>query len=246
MIVLEKEYLQSKIEKDSNYLSQLAKKGLPLSNEIRYSFSENSKNANILERPKDSGRSEKNSVVRFLFRIDGYETKMLSRHIAQSGGKVSFDFKNLVPSVKKDVETGNFLIGCVLKQVKGGFTVDLGGLVCFMPYSLSEGTRFASYSPKVNTSQLFQAHDLSLVVTPEKEVFLNLIVSRKNNSKLLKGLFKKFFKKNPSNLVYRLSGKDIVQALKMKNLRTRIIRNTGGARPGKINLVKISKESISL
>ena len=64
MIVLEKEYLQSKIEKDSNYLSQLAKKGLPLSNEIRYSFSENSKNANILERPKDSGRSEKNSVVR--------------------------------------------------------------------------------------------------------------------------------------------------------------------------------------
>lgn len=235
MIALEKEYLHLQLEKESVYLSHFVKKGHPLDKAIRYSFEEGTEKTCLLESPQGTSGFGEHSVAKFLFRLDRYETNLLNRHTCYNSGKETIDFKKLVPSIKKDVETGNFLIGCVLKQVKGGFTIDLGGLVCFMPYSLSEGTRFSSYSPKANTSQLFQAHDLSLVVTPEGDVFINLIVSRKNNMKLLKGVLKKFFDKNLSNLFYEMSNKSNATISRLERQRMRLI----SAKKGKFNTLKI-------
>jgi len=228
MIELEKVYLNSKLAKDSNYFSKITKNGLPLDSNVRYSFEETSAKATLLERTFPSDTTTKNSVVKFLFRIDEYETNILGRHSTFGLQKKSFEFSEQIPKIKKDIKTGNFLIGCVLKQVKGGFTVDLGGLVCFMPYSLSEGTRFSPYSPDVNTTQLFQSFGLSLVITPEKEVFLNLIVSRKNNAKLLKGLIKKFLKKGFSDLDYLIPEKGVVKKRKKQfRLVSSLVKSKG-------------------
>ena len=51
---------------------------------------------------------------------------------------------------------------------------------------------------------MFQLCGVSLVVTPEKDVFLNVIVSRKNNDKLLKGLLNRHLEKGLPKLNYSI------------------------------------------
>ena len=166
---------------------------------------------------------------------------MLNRHT--SFNKQLFDIKANIPPIKKGLQNDKFFIGCVLKQVKGGFTIDLGGLVCFMPYSLSEGTRFAPYAPKKNAAQLFQAYGLSLVATPEKEIFLNLIVSRKNNIKLLKGLIKNFFKRGGLDLKYSTLLKDVVKTPKTKNAQLKLVSSVVKYKGEKVNLIRMVRET---
>lgn len=221
MFELEKLYINPKIKKTSSYFSRIVKKGFPLENNIRYIFNNDISRAHLLEKDLDNKILEENSIVKFLFRIDKYNTFVLSRH-TELNIKGSFsDFKQQLLKIKKSITKSNFFIGCVLKQVKGGFTIELDGLVCFMPYSLSDGSRFSPYKPKVNAIQLFQPCGLSLVIASEGEVFLNLIVSRKNNEKLLKGLLKKSFGKNEKSLTYLtpLNRRQVVQDFRKTKLR---------------------------
>lgn len=238
MVELKSIYLNPRLEKTYHYFSKVVQNGLPLDSTIRYSFKENAVKASVLEKTYESSS---NSVVKFLFRIDKYETNILNRHT--SFNKQSFNIKENIPKIKKGLQNDTFFIGCVLKQVKGGFTIDLGGLVCFMPYSLSEGTRFVPYAPQKNVTQLFQAHGLSLVATPEKEIFLNLIVSRKNNIKLLKGLIKNFFKKSGNNLKYSTLLKDVVKTPRTKSTRFRLVSSHIGYKGEKVNLIRMVKEA---
>ena len=221
MFELEKLYINPKIKNTSNYFSRIVKKGFPLDNNIRYIFNNDISRAHLLEKDLDNRILEENSIVKFLFRIDKYNTFVLSRHTELSIKGSFSDFKQQLLKVKKSIAKSNFFIGCVLKQVKGGFTIELDGIVSFMPYSLSDGSRFSPYKPKVNAIQLFQPCGLSLVIASEGEVFLNLIVSRKNNEKLLKGLFKKCFGKNRKSLTYwtSLNRTQIVQDSRKTKLR---------------------------
>ena len=201
MIELEKQYLDLKSEKPLNYFSGIVKKGWPLEKSRRYFSKLESAETKLLERTKNKEFYGSASVVKFLFHVEKYNTNILSRHSKKK--KNSFNLKGQIPKIQKSVNCGNFFIGCVLKQVKGGFTVDLGGLLCFMPYSLSDGSRFLPYNPRINTTQLFQSYGLSLVMTSEEEFFLNLIVSRKNNIKLLKGFLKRFLEKELTSIRYK-------------------------------------------
>lgn len=203
MIELEKQYLDLKLDKSLNYFSGIVKKGWPLEKNKRYFFKPGSIDTKLLERTKNNEFYGSASVVKFLFHVEKYNTNLLSRHSKVSKKKNTFNLKSQIPKIQKSVNYGNFFIGCVLKQVKGGFTVDLGGLLCFMPYSLSDGSRFLPYNPRVNTTQLFQSYGLSLVMTSEEEFFLNLIVSRKNNVKLLKGLLKRYLEKELTSIRYK-------------------------------------------
>jgi len=202
MFELEKLYIDPKVKKTSNYFSKIIKKGFPLDSNLRYIFSTNVNKAHLLEKDLDNNLFEENSIVKFLFRVDKYNTFVLSRYMEPSTRGSFLNFKQQLPLIKKSILKNKFFIGCVLKQVKGGFTVELNGLVCFMPYSLSDGSRFSPYKPKTNALQLFQPCGLSLVMSSEGEVFLNLIVSRKNNEKLLKGLLKKCLGKSVLPLIY--------------------------------------------
>ena len=203
MIELEKQYLDFKSEKPLNYFSGIIKKGWPLEKNMRYFFKSESTDIKLLERAKSKEFHGSVSIVKFLFHVEKYNTNILSRSNKTLKKNKSFNLKKQILEIQKSVNCGNFFIGCVLKQVKGGFTVDLGGLLCFMPYSLSDGSRFLPYNPRVNTTQLFQSYGLSLVMTTEEEFFLNLIVSRKNNVKLLKGLLKKYLEKDLTSIKYK-------------------------------------------
>ena len=203
MIELEKHYLGVKSEKPLNYFSGIIKEGWPLEKTKRYFFKPQSAETKLLERTKNKEFYGSTSVVQFLFHVEKYNTNILSRHNKISIKKNAFNLKSQIPKIQKSVNSGNFFVGCILKQVKGGFTVDLGGLLCFMPYSLSDGSRFIPYNPRVNTTQLFQSYGLSLVITSEEDLFLNLIVSRKNNVKLLKGLLKRCLKKDLTSIKYK-------------------------------------------
>tara|TARA_B100000768_G_scaffold180871_1_gene202000 strand:+ start:172 stop:984 length:813 start_codon:yes stop_codon:yes gene_type:complete len=241
MIGLKKIYSNSEIAGSYPYFSRIVKNGLPLNRSIRYSFQEELAKASVLEKTYGSSIGKENSVVKFLFSIDKYDTKMLNRHT--SFNKHLFKIKENIPKIKKGLQKDKFFIGCVLKQVKGGFTIDLGGLVCFMPYSLSEGTRFIPYTPKKNTAQLFQAYGLSLVATPEKEIFLNLIVSRKNNIKLLKGLIKNFLKSGSEDLRYSALFNDTVKSSRTKNTQLRLVSNLTEYKGKGVNLIRFVRES---
>jgi hypothetical protein len=78
----------------------------------------------------------KSSLSKFLFCSGTYETTFFCNYI------FFFKRKNLrvlfacFLTLKWHYSCGDFLTGCILKRVKGGFSVDLGGLLCFMPLYL--------------------------------------------------------------------------------------------------------------
>ena len=224
MFELEKLYINPKVKQTAKYFSKTLKKGFPLDNNIRYLFSNDLKNVHLLEKAvKDNITRDLNSIVKFLFRIDKYDTLALSRHMKSAMvGKVPFfNLKQKLPQIKKSLMKSNFFIGCVLNQVKGGFIVELNGLVCFMPYSLSDGNRFFPYKPKANAIQLFQPCGLSLVMASKGDVFLNMIVFRNNNEKLLKGLLKRCFGRDDVTLNYPVftNKQQMIKEVRKNNLR---------------------------
>jgi hypothetical protein len=136
--------------------------------------------------------------------MNKYDTNILTRDVNPIEELNFYNLGQQLPKIKRNFVDRSFTTGCILKQVKGGYIIELNGLVCFMPYSLSDGNRFSRYNPSLNSIQLFQLCGVSLVVTPEKDVFLNVIVSRKNNDKLLKGLLNRHLEKGLSKLNYSI------------------------------------------
>ena len=204
MIELEKAYLDSRKDKASVYFSRLIKKGVPLENDIRYYRNFNTNEDNLLEKLPNLEFRDVNSIVKFLFRMNKYDTNILTRDVNPIEELNFYNLGQQLPKIKRNFVDRSFTTGCILKQVKGGYIIELNGLVCFMPYSLSDGNRFYRYNPSLNSIQLFQLCGVSLVVTPEKDVFLNVIVSRKNNDKLLKGLLNRHLEKGLSKLNYSI------------------------------------------
>jgi len=78
MIGLKKIYSNSEIAGSYPYFSRIVKNGLPLNRSIRYSFQEELAKASVLEKTYGSSIGKENSVVKFLFSIDKYDTKMLN------------------------------------------------------------------------------------------------------------------------------------------------------------------------
>ena len=156
--------------------------------------------------------------ISFLFFIKNYSTYAFRKNQKYPSLKNISNLDNQLQSVPNPKKLETLFCGCVLKKVKGGFILDLNGFICFMPYSLSEGSRFAPYEPKLNTVQVFKAHGLSLVSLFDKEIFFNLIVSR--NIFLLKKALKFFIRYsfNSRNFLIR---KKI--NLKVKNKTVRLL-----------------------
>ena len=245
MIELEKKYLPSNKGTSFTYTSQLVGCGVSFEEGRRYSYRKDSIGGEpkkvLLRSPERniSNLNNKNSLVNFLFHMEKYETSVFSKEKGSVKGQNPLSLKSRIASIKQNIEVGEFLAGCALKQVKGGFTIDFEGLICFMPYSLSEGTRFMPYTPKPNAVQLFQAFGLSLVAMREQELYLNVILSRKNNVKFLKTLLKNLFKSGFFNKRPSLSRTKKFNGLKSKNIKLRLIGDfcsKGGQ--GSLKLVK--------
>lgn len=219
MIELEKTYLDPKQNKASVYFSRLVKEGVPLENDIRYYRNFNINEDKVLEKLPNLEFRDVNSIVKFLFRMNKYNTNILTRHVNPIEELNFFNLGQQLPKIKRSFVDRSFTTGCILKQVKGGYIIELNGLICFMPYSLSDGNRFSRYNPALNSIQLFQLCGVSLVITPEKDVFLNVIVSRKNNDKLLKGLLNRHFEKGVFNLNYSIPNNKKKNGLKMPEFR---------------------------
>ena len=204
MIDLENALVSSELKSVHAYFSRILKLGIPIKDFIRYS------NKNILKVEKlkslllkTGSPNTNNPIVKLMFSVDKYKANVF--HRPGSVVKKKDKFVDMIPAIKKSLDSGEPLVGCFLKQVKGGFTVDLGGLVSFMPYSLSGGTRRTPFSPKQNVVQLFHSLGLSLVRTPDQQVFLNPIISRKENSKNIRELLKPFVEKlseSNSNILF--------------------------------------------
>jgi len=227
MIELEKKYLPSGLKKKADYLNQIIGSGASFDQAVYYSLKKKSlgiqANTILLDsQEKDLfDLSAKNSLVKFLFCIYKYNSAIFSRHKASILEKSNL--KNRILKIKKNIHNGDFLAGCILKQVKGGFTVDLEGLICFMPYSLSEGTRLLPYEPKVNSIQLFQAFGFSLVSMKEQELFLNVILSRKQNTKTLKSFLKKKLQNKVFDKNIRFFTNKKFNCLRNRNIKLRLI-----------------------
>lgn len=169
MIELEKAYLDSRKDKASVYFSRLIKKGVPLENDIRYYRNFNTNEDNLLEKLPNLEFRDVNSIVKFLFRMNKYDTNILTRDVNPIEELNFYNLGQQLPKIKRNFVDRSFTTGCILKQVKGGYIIELNGLVCFMPYSLSDGNRFSRYNPSLNSIQLFQLCGVSLVVTPDRK-----------------------------------------------------------------------------
>ena len=156
--------------------------------------------------------------ISFLFFIKIYSTYAFRKNQKYPSFKNASNLDNKFQSVPNPKKLETLFCGCVLKKVKGGFILDLNGFICFMPYSLSEGSRFAPYEPQLSAIQLFKSHGLSLVSLFDKEIFFNLIASR--NTFLLKKALKFFigYSFNSRNFLIR---KKI--NLKVKNKTVRLL-----------------------
>ena len=81
MIELEKAYLDSRKDKASVCFSRLIKKGVPLENDIRYYRNFNTNEDNLLEKLPNLEFRDVNSIVKFLFRMNKYNTNILTRDV---------------------------------------------------------------------------------------------------------------------------------------------------------------------
>jgi hypothetical protein len=241
MIELEKKYLSPGLAKKCTYFSQVIYKEGYLKGSFRYSLRKSPVrkpkiiSLDCLDKSVFS-MSAKNTIVKFLFRIKEYDPVVFSRHRKPYLKPGQLNLKNIVSKIKRHLTKGEFLTGCALKKVKGGFTIDLGGLLCFMPYSLAEVTRFIPYAPKALTVQLFQVFGLSLVSMKEQELFLNVILSRKQSTPFLKSLLKIFFQSGVFDNTFSFLKK--IDCLVTKNTRLRLIGNTLKKNKGLLKLVK--------
>jgi hypothetical protein len=97
----------------------------------------------------------KSSLSKFLFCSGTYETTFFCNYT------FFFKRKNLrvlfacFLIIKWHYCCGDFLTGCILKKVKGGFSVDLGGLLCFMPLHFVGKNVFSSSFCTPNNVSLF-------------------------------------------------------------------------------------------
>jgi hypothetical protein len=132
------------------------------------------------------------ALVSFLFFVGAYETTIFSQPCS-SLNPIGVSLPARICGIQTTIVEGSFLVGCVLKQVKGGFAVDLGGLVCFMPFSLAGGEALFPYLPKKGVVQVFKTVGFSLVSAKDHGIFLNVILSRVQVVRFLKSFLHRFF-----------------------------------------------------
>jgi hypothetical protein len=88
-----------------------------------------------------------------------------------------------------------FLVGSLIKKKRGGFTIALSGLLCFLPFkqNLVVKKSFAKVLKKqfITVVRFFNALAFSLILIKKKGLFLNLVLSRKKIINLLKKNFLK-------------------------------------------------------
>ena len=102
MIELEKAYLDSRKDKASVYFSRLIKKGVPLENDIRYYRNFNTNEDNLLEKLPNLEFRDVNSIVKFLFRMNKYDTNILTRDVNPIEELNFYNLGQQLPKIKRN------------------------------------------------------------------------------------------------------------------------------------------------
>jgi hypothetical protein len=102
----------------------------------------------------------KSSLSKFLFCSGIYETTFFCNYIFFFKRKSLNVLSACFLSIKWHYCCGDYLTGCILKRVKGGFTVDLGGLLCFMPLHFVGKNTFSRSLCTSNLVSLFMMYGI--------------------------------------------------------------------------------------
>lgn len=119
----------------------------------------------------------------------------------------------------KDFSSRSFQFGSILKIVKNGSILDLGGIYSFLPTGSKETGKTYHQKRSVREVQLFHIIKLGLIINKENEIFFNVIASRRQSFlQHLKKLLKVFNHQVKSIGEFNASKKQKVH-IKHKNVR---------------------------
>lgn len=127
----------------------------------------------------------------------------------------------------RDFTSRSFLSGSILRAVKNGNIIDLGGIHCFLPTGSKEIGKIHYQKRNSRDVQLFHVLKLGLMINKESEIFFNVIASRRQAfPQHFKKLLKMFNNQVKKTGEFNTSQKQKIH-IKHKNIRviTKIQKN---------------------